>query len=67
MKELNYIEDKIKKIQLLSDLYKDILNKDISTKEELDITRTKARVAKQEILKLIYEMHKVLEKIQFYS
>ena len=63
MTELEQIENNLGKIIQLSNIYKDLINSDISSKEELEITKAKAKCAKEERLKLLVENHKLLKKI----
>ena len=64
MKEIEIIHKNIKKIKLLLELYNEILKKEIPNKEQLEINKLKAQVAKKEILNLIFENHKVLIRAQ---
>ncbi|MBU0757892.1 MAG: hypothetical protein KKF44_07510 [Nanoarchaeota archaeon] len=62
MNKLDKIEDNLKKITMLSELYDDLLERGIASEEELEITKAKAKVAKQEKLRLIFENHKLISE-----
>ena len=54
------IDENLRKIEILSQLYKDLISNDITNNEELEIIRLKAKVARAEMLNLIYHNHKLL-------
>jgi hypothetical protein len=64
MKYIRQIENNVKKIRLLGELYENILDSEITTEQEIEILKLKAKVAKQEMLHLIYEIHKIINELK---
>ncbi|MBD3203265.1 hypothetical protein GF327_03155 [Candidatus Woesearchaeota archaeon] len=64
MKALETIKKNNEKIKILSGLYKAILKSEISDKKELEISKTKAKIARQEMLHLLYSNHKKIKTIE---
>ncbi|MFH0876282.1 MAG: hypothetical protein V1859_10175 [archaeon] len=60
MKEIGKIEELLRKFSLLGGLYEEIILSDIATEEELNVTKLKAKVAKEDMLKLTHKLNSVI-------
>ena len=62
MNEIQQIKDNVEKISMLSEVYNEISRREVYSDEELEIAKAKLKVAKEEMLKLMYKTHKLVEK-----
>ncbi|MBN1502989.1 hypothetical protein JW930_05585 [Candidatus Woesearchaeota archaeon] len=64
MKEIKYIKKDLEKLVLLSDLYYDLCQKETSSDNDLEMQKLKAYIAKEEMLKINYKIHKLIKRLQ---
>ena len=62
MKPIEKISPNLEKLSMLSEIYKDLLNREIKSEQEFETVQMKISVAKSHMEKLTYNIHRLIEK-----
>ena len=62
-KQIGNVSAQVEKLEVLSDIYRDLSGRRYPTKEDKDIARLKMNLIKKEMLLLTYLMNKEIESI----